>query len=294
MRTIKDVHCFWEKNPLWTGESNYQPGTKAFFEEHRNVCINDCFAGELDARILSTPRLNSRSILDLGCGIGFWTVEFGLHGCSSITAADLTRNALELTKKRCKIYGIDAKYVQENAESLTFQSASFSHVNCLGVIHHTPNPEACIKEIHRVLEHHGTACISVYYKNIALRFWPAIKWIARILASLGARLSGRGRENLYRVSDVNEIVRLFDGEENPIGVCYSRKEFIHLLEPYFSVQELFVHYFPARTLPFKIPKKVHRFLDRSIGFLIYANVTKRTAVMDRPRKSEKVTGKNGI
>jgi len=79
-------------------------------------------------------------------------------------AADLTRNALTLTEKRLSAYGVIAELSIQNAENMTFKNSEFSHVNCLGVIHHSPNPASCIKEIARVLGAKGTACISVYKK----------------------------------------------------------------------------------------------------------------------------------
>ena len=39
-------------------------------------------------------------ILDLGCGIGFWTIEFAMRGFSNLTAADLTQQALAITAQR--------------------------------------------------------------------------------------------------------------------------------------------------------------------------------------------------
>ena len=88
-------------------------------------------------------------------------------------------------------------------------------------------------------------------------------------------MSGRGRENIYNLNDVNEIVRYYDGKDNPIGKCYTCKEFIQMVEPCFNVKETFFHFFPVRTLPFKIPKSIHRVLDRCMGFLIYANLEKK-------------------
>ena len=273
-KKINEVRQFWETNPLWTGESQYKPGTKDFFEEHKQVCINDCFAGKIDRRIF--PKyLDKQKILDLGCGPGFWTVEFALRGYKKIIAADLTNKALMLTQKRCKIYGVTTNLTQQNAEELGFKNNCFSHVNCQGVIHHTPNTKACIREIARVLDKNGTAVISVYYRNIFLRAWPLFKWLARLLIKMRVKFIGRGRENIYFVDDVNELVRLFDGKNNPIGKAYTRKEFIQMLKPYFNIQEIYYHYFPARFLPFKIPKILHKFLDRYVGFMIYATVKKK-------------------
>ena len=49
---LQQVKSFWEKNPLWLGESKYKPGSLEFFEEHRKIYIDDCFAGNFDIRFL--------------------------------------------------------------------------------------------------------------------------------------------------------------------------------------------------------------------------------------------------
>ena len=76
-------------------------------------------------------------------------------------------------------------------------------------------------------------------------------------------------------TDTNEIVRLFDGAENPIGKAYSQKEFKAMLEPYFTIEQTFLHFFPARSLPIPVPKVLHRALDGTLGFMIYAFLTKK-------------------
>jgi len=186
-KSVIDVKDFWENNPLWVGESKYKPGTHEFFEEHKNTVLNDCLAGVFDNRILPKEEMRRR-VLDLGCGPGFWTVELLKRGCTKVVAADLTENALDLTKKRLAIYGFTAELSQQNAESMTFPDGEFSHVNCQGVIHHTPNTESCVKEIARVLDANGTACISVYYKNILLNAWPLLKYPVKLIM----RISGGG------------------------------------------------------------------------------------------------------
>lgn len=274
-KTIDDVRNFWENNPLWVGESHYEPGSREFFEEHRQVVINDCLAGRFDGRILPFSNKH-RKVLDLGCGPGFWTVELIQHGCKNVVAADLTSQALELTKKRLTIHGLKAQLSQQNAEAMTFPDGEFSHVNCQGVIHHTPNPEACLKEMARVLEKDGTACISVYYRNIFLRTWPIFKYLVRFVTSLTeGGLYGRGREKIFEQSDTAEIVRIYDGADNPIGKSYSKRQFKSIFSPYFNVENIFLHFFPARGLPLKIPQALHLFLDRYFGFVIYATLRKK-------------------
>lgn len=273
-KTVSDVKTFWESNPLWSGESVYSPGTRNFFEEHRSVYISDCFAGSFDQRFIPSEENRAR-VLDLGCGIGFWVVELSLRGCRHIVAADLTEKALVLTRQRSAIYGVSAEYSQQNAEMLTFADCTFTHVNCQGVVHHTPDTDACVAEIARVLDKKGTATISVYHRNIFLRLWPVFKGVGRMMHRAGGGLKGRGRDGIFGVSNSNEIVRLYDGADNPIGKAYTTKQFRDMLEQRFSIEEMYFHFFPARALPFSIPKLLHRFLDKNFGFMIYANVRKK-------------------
>ena len=217
-------------------------------------------------------------VLDLGCGIGFWVSEFAMRGLGNLFAADLTEQALAITARRLEAYGLRAELSRQNAEAMTFPERTFDHVNCQGVIHHTPDTEATVAEIARVLKPGGTASISVYYRNPILRLWPYLRWIGWPLAKLGAGLRGRGREGIFLEGNVDEIVRLYDGAENPIGKSYTRDQFVAMLGRHFEVQETYLHFFPARALPFRIPAGLHRWLDRRLGFMIYATVRKPCAV----------------
>lgn len=273
-KTVDDVRDFWEMNPLFEGESNFAIGSKEYFEEHRQVVINDCFAGFLEPRIFPDAK-NSNMVLDLGCGPGFWVIELRDRGARKVVAADLTNKALVLTRRRIEIFNVkDVEISQQNAECLSFPDETFSHVNCCGVIHHTPSPESCVNEIARVLLPEGTAVIAVYYKNVLLRLWPVIRYLGKLLYIFGGGLKGRGRSSIFETSDIDEIVRLYDGAINPIGKAYSKEEFKQMLEKEFVVTDLYHHFFPARSLPFKIPQWLHRFLDRNFGFMIYANCLK--------------------
>jgi 2-polyprenyl-3-methyl-5-hydroxy-6-metoxy-1,4-benzoquinol methylase len=273
---LDEVKAFWEANPLWTGESEFDPGSSRFFEEHRNIYLKDCFAGRFDVRFLPQPRVLGQKmrILDLGCGIGFWVTEFAMRGLHNLEAADLTQKALKITKRRLELHGSQAELSLQNAEKLGFESSTFDHVNCQGVIHHTPDVGKAVAEIARVLKTNGTASISVYYKNIFLRLWPILRWAGWLFAKLGAELKGRGRESIFTTKDVNELVRQYDGADNPLGKSYTRQEFIALLQPYFLIEDIYFHFFPARAFPFKIPETLHRWLDKNCGFMIYATLRK--------------------
>lgn len=271
MATIDQVRDFWNSNPLWTGEASLPPGSREFFEEHDKVYAADCFAGAVDERMF--PERHGK-FLDVGCGIGFWPPQYWKRGFRDITAVDISASSLALAKERSRLAGVEATFQEENAEHLSFADNTFDHVNCHGVVHHTVSPEGAVSEIHRVLKPGGTAMISVYYKNVILRNLGLLHPFISAMGKVGARLSGRGREGIYSVSEINELVRLYDGADNPIGIAYDRKEFRELLGPGFRVDEVFFHFFPARSLPIRTPLWLHKILDRRLPFMIFAKVTK--------------------
>jgi len=274
--TLQEVRQFWESNPLFTGESHFEPGSKEFFDEHRRIIIEDCMAGAINPEFF--PEDPDGLILDLGCGPGFWSVEFSIHkGCRRIVAADLTFNGLSLARKRCEVYGVRVPLIQANAEKLPFASNTFRHVSCLGVIHHTPNTDDCVKEIARVTQPGGCAVLAVYYENLILRHWPRLRRLGKWLTRLGGGMPGRGREKIFDAGDANDIVRLYDGAENPLGKAYSRSQFVNMVKPYFEIEKLFFHMFPARALPFPVPKSLHRLLNRFLPFMINVRLRKPTA-----------------
>ena len=275
-KNIDDVKDFWENNPLFSGESNFETGSKEFFEEHRKVYLEDVFANDFKEEKFIPKLGDDTKVLDLGCGIGFWTIEMlNREGYKNMYSADLTQTALDNTTKRLEIYGLNSILSVQNAEKMTYNDNFFDHINCQGVIHHTPDTEKTVEEMARVLKNNGTAFISVYYKNLFLRNWKSIKYIGKGLSILGAKLKGRGRESIFSQDDVNEITRLYDGEENPIGKSYSKKEAIALVEKYFYVDDVFLNFFPARSLPFKIPSFLHKFLSRNMGFMIHLSLRKK-------------------
>jgi len=268
-KTIQDVENFWNNNPLFVGEAEYEPGSHQYFLKHTEVYIDDCFAGRFDSSIIPS-RLIGKHVLDLGCGPGFWIEQIAKQFPKSIVAADLTENALNLAKKRTEMLGIsNVSFVKANAESLGFADNIFDHINCQGVIHHTPDTRKAFNEISRVLVPGGSFSVSVYYKNLFLRSWPFLKVFGKLLSKLGGGLQGRGREVIFELNDVNEIVRFYDGADNPIGKSYSKKEIFSIVPSDLEIESTFLHFFPARSLPFPLPRRLHAWLDSHVGFMIY-------------------------
>ena len=264
--SIEHVKAFWDSHPLFSGEFDGEVGSKEYFERHEKVIINDCMAGSFDDRFFNFLE-SGRSILDVGCGPGFWVRQFCRMGLN-VSACDLSKTAVELTKKSLNLFDLEAHVLEGNAESLSYKDESFDYINCQGVIHHTPNTAVCIREFFRVLKPGGLVCFSVYHRNLVLRSPIVLRMLSAIL-SRRVGLKGRGRENILTKSDPDEIVRRFDGEENPLGKSYTVGEMLNMIRSNNLIPiKTWHHYFPARAFHLKIPKRLHKVLNDCLGLLV--------------------------
>ena len=69
-KDIDKVISFWEKNPLFAGESAFQTGSREFFKDHSQVYIDDCFAEKFELKTIPISR-EGKTLHHLGCEIGF-------------------------------------------------------------------------------------------------------------------------------------------------------------------------------------------------------------------------------
>lgn len=269
--TLSDVEQFWNDNPLFVGEVKFdESNPEAFFDSHDDIYFNDVLLGIKLQDIFYFPASDDK-VLDLGCGIGFWSSLFvSSFSVTNMISADLTSEALRL----CKIRVPQTSVVKENAEKLSFAEKEFSFINCQGVIHHTPNTQSCLNEIYRVLDIGGKASISVYYKNSALNIASFSMPLVKIMAKLFLKNKGRGRE-FHKIKSIDELVRYYDGNDNPIGKAYSKREFKQMLiQAGFSSIEFKFFFFPFRFFRFKFPNFLQSILVKLFPFLIVANLKK--------------------
>ncbi len=114
----------------------------------------------------STARLD---VLDVGCGQGIDLVEYAGAG-ARVTGIDLTPRHVQLARSHVEAMGLSATVMQGDAEQLPFEDASFDVVSSNGVLHHTPDMPAALREIRRVLRPGGAARVIVYNRR-SLHYW---------------------------------------------------------------------------------------------------------------------------
>ncbi len=110
------------------------------------------------------PRRQDIRILDAGCGTGVGT-EYLVHlnPQASVVGIDLSAGALEVARERCRRSGANRVEFHHlslyNAEQL---DGEFDLINCVGVLHHLPDPIKGIQSLAAKLAPGGLMHIFVY------------------------------------------------------------------------------------------------------------------------------------
>ncbi|KKU86472.1 MAG: hypothetical protein A2667_03365 [Candidatus Wildermuthbacteria bacterium RIFCSPHIGHO2_01_FULL_47_27] len=107
-------------------------------------------------------------LLDIGCGTGALTVEFGGH---VLYGVDISEESVKIAQGR----GIDAIALDIDEEKLPFEDNFFDIIFCGEVVEHIFDPDHLLDEIYRVLKPGGIAVITTpnlasYLNRIALLF----------------------------------------------------------------------------------------------------------------------------
>ena len=110
------------------------------------------------------PQTPPKTILEIGCGIGVDSIQLAKRGYA-VTAVDLTENALAVARQFAAQRGVAVDFRLGNAEGLDFPDQSFDAVYSFGVLHHTPDIERSVAEVHRVLRPGGTAYVMLYHRD---------------------------------------------------------------------------------------------------------------------------------
>jgi len=121
-----------------------------------------------------------RDVLEIGVGMGADHLEWARAVPRRLIGIDLTPRALEHTRFRLSASGFRPRLLVGDSEALAFPDASFDLIYSWGVIHHTPDTQAAVREIHRVLRPGGRARIMIYHSQSVT---AAMLWLRYALAA---------------------------------------------------------------------------------------------------------------
>lgn len=261
---LDSVKQFWNQNPVSTVEFGEIRDPSAYFNmiDELRWSDNEKWAKDI---FYDLPGGAGTKILDAGCGIGVFTRYYARKGFD-VHSIDISAQSLEWTRKSLEIFSLKAKLFEGSVENLPFEDNFFDYVVSNGVIHHTPNTEKAVREFLRVLKPGGRASVAIYYKNALLR--PPLWGVTRRILPLVLK-KAQGREKMLKALTPEDLAQVYDGNDCPISKIYSLEQADSLFSC-FKILTREPHFFPSRFLKMvPVGGKVHEFLDRNFGTLIY-------------------------
>ncbi|MBV9453466.1 MAG: class I SAM-dependent methyltransferase, partial [Rubrobacter sp.] len=154
--------------PRFVGSSNYASAFGLQWNRFRSTQL-DSYTGTTISRDRLTDALGGsldmvrgKSVLEAGCGAGRFT-EILLSAGARVFACDLSE-AVEANHANCRHWP-DYFICQADIMQIPVSPLSFDIVICLGVIQHTPNPEATIAALTQYVKPGGMLAIDHYSRE---------------------------------------------------------------------------------------------------------------------------------
>ena len=167
---------FWTEHQPGFRFTSEPIGTEEFFtavERHRY---------SLEPHIPQKARFGEwfgKDVLEAGCGIATDGINFARHG-ARYTGVDFSDSAVELAQRRFALEGVPGQIIQGSVTELPVPDESQDLVYSNGVIHHIPDTQRAIDEMHRVLRPGGRAVVMIYHRA-SLNYHVTIMLIRRAL-----------------------------------------------------------------------------------------------------------------
>jgi ubiquinone/menaquinone biosynthesis C-methylase UbiE len=257
----------WTHDPCGlSGAQDLEVGTKAFYERVDQNRYEE-YAPWMKSTMEFT-RFPGQKVLEVGFGMGTDLFQFASFG-AIVSGVDLSPEHLRIATQRFAAYGLPADLRLADAESLPFENASFDVVYTFGVIHHTPDTEKAVAEIHRVLKLGGRAIIGVYHRYSAFHLFSVLgeSYLLRL---------GFLRESYRRT--LSRIEHREHSNACPLVKLYSRRSLRRLLRKFHEVRVGCKHLELSHfgTLGRLVPRALVRRLERRelLGWYLIAKCTK--------------------
>jgi SAM-dependent methyltransferase len=245
----------WSQDPCGAEyDREHELGTREFFDEVERYRYKE-YAPWMP-RLMEFDQFRGARLLEVGCGMGTDLLQFA-RGGARCTGIDLTPRSVEITRHRFKLYGADGNFMISDGERLPFRSESFDVVYSNGVLHHTPDTAAAIRDVHRVLRPDGVAKIMLYHRN-SLNYWLEIVLRRGVLGF--EFLRGRSAEEI-----MSRVIEFSDHGARPLVKVYSRKQ----------VRELFGMFNDVRVDVEQLMRSELRFLSALVSEGMFEKLSRK-------------------
>jgi len=98
-------------------------------------------------------------VLEVAPGPGFLAIEFARAGNYKVTALEISKTFIEIARENAKQANVDIDFHHGNASEMPFKENSFDFIICVAAFKNFTEPIEAIREMYRVLNPGGKACI---------------------------------------------------------------------------------------------------------------------------------------
>jgi ubiquinone/menaquinone biosynthesis C-methylase UbiE len=129
-------------------------------------------------QFLDDSDVHNKTILDIGCGYGWFELDIIRRGSIRIVGIELSIDELNIARQRICDEGVE--FALANGIGLPFSDNSFDTVVAWQVLEHIPknSEHLMFQEVRRVLKNRGVFYLSTPYASIASKFFDPAWWLA--------------------------------------------------------------------------------------------------------------------
>ncbi len=234
-KTVQDVQQYWNARPCNIRHSDKEIGSKEYFDD---VEARKYYVEPHIPVFAEFERWKGKKVLEIGCGIGTDSINFARAG-ALLTAVDLSDASLAVAKKRAQVFGLQDKitFYQANAEQLTqvVPVEEYDLIYSFGVIHHTPDPEAVIRQIRAYMGKNSCFKIMVYNRAS----WKVL-WIMLTYGKCNVR-------------ELDAYIAKYSEAQTgcPVTYSYTKESLPRLLKGFTITNSFYDHIFPYSIPEYK-------------------------------------------
>jgi ubiquinone/menaquinone biosynthesis C-methylase UbiE len=182
----EQVRSFWDRTPCGSWDATAPEGTPEYYAqvEKRRYELEPFIH-----RYAGFGETAGQRVLEIGVGLGTDHIQFARAG-AVLSGVDLTQHAIDLVRRRLELEGLHSSLEVADAEHLPFADGTFDVVYSWGVLHHTPDTPAAVREAIRVVKPGGRICVMLYARHA---------WVSYGLWLRNGPLSGRPTRSIKDV-----------------------------------------------------------------------------------------------
>jgi len=235
---------YWDRQPCNINHSKSEIGTLQYFEEG---AIKRYTAEPHIKDFADFQSYKGKRVLEVGCGIGADAVEFAKAGAEYV-GIDISKESLALASKRFEVYGLDGEFQLRSGDEDLSDLGQFDLIYSFGVIHHYPDIEKTIDNLHAALKVSGELKFMVYAKN-SWKYAMIQKGLDQFEAQSNCPYA-----NTYSIEEIeNLLAGKFNNSHIKQAHCFMYdvpmyKQNIFVLEPWFE------------AMPVEMREAIHQYM----------------------------------